>query len=190
MFSKQERRKRKYKSGRNKVCKAEEVRKHSVNPKIESFRLVCKLHYLQFGFQIYRSSRPQMFFGTGAFKNFTMFTGKRLCWSLFLINIQASGLQFYQKKLQHRWLSVKFAKSLKASFLQNTCVAASGNVLWTLSLLHMGMMNRVAGWYVMALHRLFHFTVYVSVFSIYFFFSYFFCEFYYLLRYWGNFVST
>ena len=66
MFSKQERRKSKYKFGGTKVCKAEEVRKYFVNPKIESFRLVCKLHYLQFGFQIYRSSRSQMFFGTGA----------------------------------------------------------------------------------------------------------------------------
>ena len=134
MFSKQERRKNKYYFGGTKVCKAEKVRKYFVNPKTESFRLVCKLHYLQFGFQIYRISRPQMFFGTGAFKNFTIFTGKRLCWSLFLIKIQASGLQFYQKKLQHRWFSVKFAKSWRASFLQNTCVAASGNVLWNVSL--------------------------------------------------------
>ena len=86
MFSKQERRKRKYKSGRNKVCKDEEVRKHSVNPKIESFRLVCKLHYLQFGFRMYRSSRLQILFGREALKNFAMFTVKYLCWSFFLIN--------------------------------------------------------------------------------------------------------
>ena len=43
MFSKQGRRKSKYKFG---GTKAEEVRKYFVNPKIESFRLVCKLHYL------------------------------------------------------------------------------------------------------------------------------------------------
>ena len=72
MFSKQERRKSKYKFGGTKVCKAEEVRKYFVNPKIESFRLVCKLHYLQFGFQIYRSIRSQMFFGSRALKNFVM----------------------------------------------------------------------------------------------------------------------
>ena len=40
MFSKQERRISKYKYGGTKVCKAEEVRKHIANPKIESFRLV------------------------------------------------------------------------------------------------------------------------------------------------------
>ena len=30
-----------------------------------------------------------MFFKIGAFKNFVIFTGKRLCWSLFLIKLQA-----------------------------------------------------------------------------------------------------
>ena len=69
MFSEQEGCKSKYKFGGTKVCKAELVRKYFVNPKLESFRLVCKLHYLQFGFHIYRSSRLQMFFGTGALKN-------------------------------------------------------------------------------------------------------------------------
>ena len=43
MFSKQERRKRKYKFGGTKVCKAKEVRKYFVSPGTESFRLVCKL---------------------------------------------------------------------------------------------------------------------------------------------------
>ena len=42
MFSKQERHKSKYKFGGIKVCKAEEVRKYFVNPKIESLPLVCK----------------------------------------------------------------------------------------------------------------------------------------------------
>ena len=41
MFSKRERSKSKYKLGGDKVCKAEEVRKYFVNPKIESFQLVC-----------------------------------------------------------------------------------------------------------------------------------------------------
>ena len=46
MFSKQERRKSKYEFAGAKVCKAEEVRNYFVNPKIESFPLVYKLHYL------------------------------------------------------------------------------------------------------------------------------------------------
>ena len=46
MFSKRERSKSKYKFGGAKVGKAEDVRKYLANPKIESFRLTCKLHYL------------------------------------------------------------------------------------------------------------------------------------------------
>ena len=46
MFSEQERRKSKNKYGRSKVIKAEEVRKHFVNPKTESFWLACKLPHL------------------------------------------------------------------------------------------------------------------------------------------------
>ena len=36
-----------------------------------------------------RSSRSQMFFKIGALKSFTIFTVKHLCWSLFLIKLQA-----------------------------------------------------------------------------------------------------
>ena len=35
-------------------------------------------------------SRLQMFFKMGVFKNFANLTGKDLCWSLFLIKLQAS----------------------------------------------------------------------------------------------------
>ena len=34
------------------------------------------------------SSRSQMFFKIGVLKNFVIFTGKDLCWSLFFINLQ------------------------------------------------------------------------------------------------------
>ena len=36
----------------------------------------------------YRSSRPEMFCKKGVLKNFAIFTGKHLCWSLFLIKLQ------------------------------------------------------------------------------------------------------
>ena len=38
---------------------------------------------------IFRSSRSQMFFTIGVLKNFAIFTEKHLCWSLFLIKLQA-----------------------------------------------------------------------------------------------------
>ena len=49
-------------------------------------------------FEMYRTSRSQMFFKIGVLKNFTIFTGKHLSWKLFLIKLQAfqsSGLQLY-----------------------------------------------------------------------------------------------
>ena len=36
---------------------------------------------------IIKSNRFKMFFKIGVFKNFTIFTGKDLCWSLFLIKL-------------------------------------------------------------------------------------------------------
>ena len=46
-----------------------------------------------------------------------MFTGKHLCWSLFLINMQAEGLQlFFKKTLRGRCFLVKFAKFLRTPF--------------------------------------------------------------------------
>ena len=40
--------------------------------------------------RIVRSSRSQMFFSIDLLKGFAHFTGKHLCWSLFLIKFQAS----------------------------------------------------------------------------------------------------
>ena len=46
-------------------------------------------------FIIFRSSHKQMFSRTGVIGNFTIFTGKHLCWGPFLIKLQALGLQLY-----------------------------------------------------------------------------------------------
>ena len=61
-----------------------------------------------------RGSRSQMFFKIGVLKNFANFTGKNLCWSLFLI-----------KGHLHRCFSVKFLKFLRTTFLQNTASVAT-----------------------------------------------------------------
>ena len=61
----------------------------------------------------------------------------------------------------------------------------------TLFLLHMKTMNGVVSWYILALHPLFHFIACVLFLPIFLnFFSYFVCEFYNLLRYWGKFGNT
>ena len=74
----------------------------------QGFYLIC--FYLVYGF---RSSRTQMFFKTGIFKNFVKFTGKYVCLSLFLIN-------FIKKRLRHSCFPVNFGKFLRTSFLQKT----------------------------------------------------------------------
>ena len=68
-----------------------------------------------------RSSRSQMLFKVDALKNFANFTGKYLCWSLFLI-------KFIKKRLQLRYFPAKFMKFLRKPFSQNT----SGGFFWRL----------------------------------------------------------
>ena len=56
----------------------------------------------------YLSSCPKAFCKKGVFRNFSKFTGKPLCWSVFLINLQAWGLQLYYKKIPAK--DVNFAR--------------------------------------------------------------------------------
>ena len=66
-----------------------------------------------------RSSLSQMFFKIGFLKNFAIFTGKHLGWSLFFIN-------FMKRRLQHRCFPVNITKFLrKASFYGTPLIAAS-----------------------------------------------------------------
>ena len=68
-----------------------------------------------------RSSRSQMLFKVDALKNFANFTGKHLCWSLFLI-------KFIKTRLQLRHFPATFMKFLRKPFSQNT----SGGFFWRL----------------------------------------------------------
>ena len=68
-----------------------------------------------------RSSRLQMFFKIGVLKNCANFTGKHLCWSLFLKNsCSLKACNFIIKRLQHRCFPVRFTKFLKTpSFIEH-----------------------------------------------------------------------
>ena len=69
------------------------------------------------------NSRSQMFFKTDVLKNFAIFTGKHLCWNLFLIKFQNWRPAFlFKKKLQHRCFSVNIAKFSITAFLLNWVV--------------------------------------------------------------------
>ena len=58
---------------------------------------------------------PEMFYKKNLF---TIFTGKHLCQSLFLITFI---MQLYQKGLQHRVFSVNVAKFTRTPTLKNIC---------------------------------------------------------------------
>ena len=50
-------------------------------------------------------------------KIFAKFTEQHLCWSLFLIKLQPSGLElFLKKKLQHRCFPLNFVKFIRTPF--------------------------------------------------------------------------
>ena len=57
-----------------------------------------------------RSSRPEVFCKKGVLSNFTKFTGKQLCQSLFFNKV--AGL----KRLWHRCFPVNFVKFLRTPF--------------------------------------------------------------------------
>ena len=64
-----------------------------------------------------KSSRSQMLFKIGVLKNFPIFTGKHLCWSLFFNKV--AGLRpriLLKKRLQHSCFPLNFAKFLRTPF--------------------------------------------------------------------------
>ena len=61
--------------------------RNTVIPVILVVNITVTYHKKMCGFD--RSNRSQIFFKIGALKKFAIFTGKHLCWSLFLIKLQA-----------------------------------------------------------------------------------------------------
>ena len=72
-------------------------------------------------FLCHGNSRSQMFFKIGVFMNFSIFTGKHLCWSLFLIKLQA-----FKKETPAQVFSCEYCEIFKNTFFNRTPpVAAS-----------------------------------------------------------------
>ena len=68
-----------------------------------------------------RSSHQRYSVRKGVLKNFANFTGKQLCWSLFLWCCRPPACKFFIKRLQHKYFPVKFAKLLRTPILKNIC---------------------------------------------------------------------
>ena len=63
-----------------------------------------------------------MFYKRAVLKNFAIFTGKRLCLSLFL---KVLGMHFYGKRLQPKCFPLDIGKILRTPILKNISTAAS-----------------------------------------------------------------
>ena len=76
---------------------------------------------------LFRSSRAEVFCKKGVPRNFTKFTGKHLCQSLFFNKV--AGLKpatLLKKRLWHRCFPVEFVKFLRiSSFTERLCTTAS-----------------------------------------------------------------
>ena len=73
---------------------------------------------------LFRSSHSRMFYKIGALKDFANFTGKHLCWSVFLITLQTWGLQLFKKRLYHMWFPSNFAKIFQNIFTEHLWTTA------------------------------------------------------------------
>ena len=66
---------------------------------------------------LYRSSRPEVLCKKDFLRNFTKFTGKHLCQSLFLNKLAGlSPVTLLKKRLWHRCFPVNFVKFLRTPF--------------------------------------------------------------------------
>ena len=75
-----------------------------------SFQLIC-----------YKSSHPKSSIKKIVLKNFTKFTGKHQCKSLFFNKVAGLRLAtLFKKRLRHRCFPVNFRKFLRTLFVQNT----------------------------------------------------------------------
>ena len=64
---------------------------------------------------------PEEFYKKGVLKNFAIFTGKHLCWGLFLIKLQTWPAFLLKRRLQRRCFHVSIAKFLRTPVLKNIC---------------------------------------------------------------------
>ena len=63
------------------------------------------------------SSPSEMFFEIGVLKNFAIFTGKHLCWSLFNKVAGVRPATLLKERLHHRCFLMNIAKFLRTAFV-------------------------------------------------------------------------
>ena len=78
-----------------------------------------------FNILTYRNSRSQMFFKIVVLKNFAIFTGKHLCWSLFL---HCKACNVIKKETPKQVLSCEYCEVFKNSFFYRTPPVAPSKI--------------------------------------------------------------
>ena len=74
----------------------------------------------QVSFFIFFQKQPwEVFYKKAVIKNFAIFTGKQLCWGLFLLKLHLKACNFIKKRLQPRCLPVNIEKFLKTAIFKN-----------------------------------------------------------------------
>ena len=69
-------------------------------------------------FRVDKSSHPRFSITNGILKNLAIFTEKRLCWSLFLVKLQAvRSCNYIKTRLQHRCFPVNIVQYLRTPIL-------------------------------------------------------------------------
>ena len=61
-----------------------------------------------------------MFFKIGILKNFAIFTGKHLCWRLFLIKLKTLAWQLHQKDTPTQVFTFEYSKIFQSTFFYRT----------------------------------------------------------------------
>ena len=73
---------------------------------------------------------PEVFCKKSVLKNFANFTGKHLCWSIFIIKLQAFNLQVFKKETPAQVLSCEVCETFKNNYFEEYLqMAASEGVL-------------------------------------------------------------
>ena len=74
----------------------------------------------------------EVFYKKRCFENFTVFIGKHLCWSLFLIKLQAfQAGNFIKKRLQHSCFLVNIPKFSITPIMKSICEQLLLHLKWS-----------------------------------------------------------
>ena len=105
-----------------------------VKPYVLNEKLIIKKALKIKKFVDFRSSHRSCSVEKGALKNSANFTGKHLCWSLFLKKCWPFQLhKFIKKRLRHCYFPVKFENLLRTLTLKIICERPTTSLIWNMA---------------------------------------------------------